>query len=198
MFHSNPSAGIVFSPVIFFDSEKSWLQPCPVRCSWTNLMRGNFIHTCSCVMVKRKLIVDENEYFDPACVPSDDYDLWLRIGRKNEIVRTPDFLVRYRIHANNVSSNLCRIHKTLLTIYPKVYPCIKNDPEYSFWKKLFLLGRLRRSHAWACRTCSIEGANERETRNLAWQAFCLYPAQPANLFNLLCVLLFSSNRKNLS
>lgn len=197
-FHSNPSAGIVFSPVIIFDSEKSSLQPSPTECSWKNLVRGNFIHTCSCVMIKRKLIVDQNEYFDPICEPSDDYDLWLRIGRKNEIVKTPDYLVRYRIHANNTSGNLCRIHKILLTIYPKVYSCIKNDPEYSFWQKLFLLGKLRRSHAWVYRTCSMESTNQNEARNLAWQSVRVFPAQPANLFNLLHTLLFSSTKKKSS
>lgn len=183
VFQADPSVGIVFSPVIFFDSRKTWLQSVPAKCNWKDLLKSNFIHTCSCVMVKRQLIVSADEFFDPASVPADDYDLWLRIGQNSKIVCTPEALVRYRIHANNASGSLNRIHRALLYLYPKISSRIRMNPEYSGCKKWLLLAKLHHSHAWACRTCSAHAwkeNNRREAVSLAWKAVRLFPLQPAN------------------
>lgn len=182
-FQTHPDAGIVFSPVIFFNEDREWSQPIPTECSFQTMLKINFIFSCSCAMVKKDALLYENEYFDPKCVPSDDYDLWLRLGQNCKIVKIPEPLVRYRVHENNASHNLTNIHLALLTIYPKLYPRIKWNPAYSQWEKFRLLASFRRSYAWACRACSRDAENvgdSKQSRKLAFQAVKLFPLQPMN------------------
>lgn len=41
--------------------------------------------------------------YDPASVPAEDIDLWLRLGEIGKLACLPDVLLRYRLHAGSVS-----------------------------------------------------------------------------------------------
>lgn len=66
---------------------------------WTNVV-GN----CSRVMV-RSAALEAAGGFDPDLVPSEDWDLWLRISRLGAVVPVKRILVRYLEHTGSLQAN---------------------------------------------------------------------------------------------
>jgi len=68
-----------------------------------SLIRGVNVICHSAVMMRRKVALAVGGY-DPLLAPSEDYDLWLRMGEVGRLANLPQVLVRYRYHGSSASS----------------------------------------------------------------------------------------------
>lgn len=110
----HPECGCVytdFTHVIDGEEIGSRLSELPDRPTsrvYERLASGNFIHM-SAAMVRREALAISG-LFDPAIRSAEDYDLWLRLARKEEFRCVPQVLSYYRLHGNNsvVSSKHAR------------------------------------------------------------------------------------------
>jgi glycosyltransferase involved in cell wall biosynthesis len=66
----------------------------------------NFIPTLT-TMVRRSVLEDVGLFdTDPELRAAEDYDLWLRIARRHEVRYVRGILAQYRLHSENISSNI--------------------------------------------------------------------------------------------
>lgn len=80
------------------------------------LMLFNFI-TNSSVMVRRKIINDVGVFnINPAIIAVEDFELWLRISNIGRIYFLNNELVRYRLHAQQISGGAKSIAKSKVAI----------------------------------------------------------------------------------
>jgi hypothetical protein len=56
------------------------------------------------VMMRRSLFCEEGFAYDPEARHVEDFDLWLRVAETHEVANVPKVLLRYRLHAEQVSS----------------------------------------------------------------------------------------------
>ena len=82
------------------------------------LSESNCIPT-SCAVV-RKDSLDKVGLFDPALPIAEDFDLWLRIGRRYEIGFQDEILGEHRRHALNTTENLEKVYRGYWKLYEKV------------------------------------------------------------------------------
>ncbi len=70
-----------------------------------NLLQGNSV-ICSTMLLRRQAL-DVVGLFDehPDLIATEDYDLWLRLARREPIAYMPDPLAYYRVHAGSLTSN---------------------------------------------------------------------------------------------
>lgn len=74
------------------------------------LETGNFI-TTSTVIVRRDVFRAVGGFcIDPALLPAEDWDLWLRIAERHCIRACREPLANYRLHAAGVSTNFARMN----------------------------------------------------------------------------------------
>jgi len=71
------------------------------------LLEGNIISCPSSVMIKRD-VLDRVGVFDEEMKSAEDLELWLRISRQYRIRSIPQYLVKYRVHANSITVNSCK------------------------------------------------------------------------------------------
>jgi tetratricopeptide (TPR) repeat protein len=101
---------LVASALSFIDASGQPLPgawTCPSHASndyWGSLLERNWIGTPS-VMLRRALL-DSTGLFDESFTHSEDYDLWLRIGRFHSIGYLDRSLIQCRRHSANTSLNL--------------------------------------------------------------------------------------------
>lgn len=83
---------------------------------YDKLIRYNFIIASSVVL--RKTVLEDVGYFDEAAELrcAEDYDLWLRIARRNKVAFLPEILGVYRMHFLNANVADQRLQKALNVI----------------------------------------------------------------------------------
>jgi glycosyltransferase involved in cell wall biosynthesis len=67
---------------------------------WRLLFGNALVH--STVMMRRRNVLAAGNY-DVTCEPSEDYDLWSRLGQRHQVVNIPEIHLKYRVHASSVS-----------------------------------------------------------------------------------------------
>ena len=108
LFDHDSEVGLVYSDSILFNhvgKEKQFFHiVTPFRGhAFSDLLVCNFIHLPS-VMVRKKAFDGLAHYFDDRFNMSGDFDAWLRISYKWKIDFVEKPLVKYRVHANNMSN----------------------------------------------------------------------------------------------
>ncbi len=68
------------------------------------LLFGNFIGTCSSIMIPKSVLERVGGY-DDSLICSQDYDLYLKIAREFEIHSIPEPLIRYRTRPDQISKD---------------------------------------------------------------------------------------------
>ena len=68
------------------------------------LARGNWIGTCSTVLLRR-ICFDRAGYFDEDLASGADYDMWVRVARHFQVDCIEEPLVLYRVHAERISTS---------------------------------------------------------------------------------------------
>jgi len=64
------------------------------------LAKNPFAH--SSVMYSRRIALDLDGY-DVGLPSAEDYDLWLRMGKKHKVANLRDYVLKYRVHGGNIS-----------------------------------------------------------------------------------------------
>jgi len=120
---ADPSVGLVYSPVVLFNSEgERWEHPFPLISGFGfyDLLAGDKIQSASCVLIRRETLREIKEPFCDECKPCDDWYLWLSIAFHWKIQHTTEKLVLYRIHANNVSNHTIEMYEGGITVLRKL------------------------------------------------------------------------------
>lgn len=101
-----PEVGLFCSNMVIVNERGARLRVPRLRAvaeGYPRLLEGNFVFT-STVVVKRECL-ERVGAFDPALVPCEDWDLWIRIARKYPLMQIPEVLVTYeRSAADSLSS----------------------------------------------------------------------------------------------
>jgi len=108
-----------------------------------SVMRNHFIHLLSGNFIQNSsVLVRTNVLRATGCLSEDpdireDYDLWLRIAARYEIIGIDEALIKYRVHNSNIASN--RARETLKALYTLRKTCqIINYPVRKYWTGLFI------------------------------------------------------------
>jgi glycosyltransferase involved in cell wall biosynthesis len=87
------------------------------------LSRNQFVQ--SSVLFPRQVALDLGGY-DTKYILNEDYDLWLRIGKKYLFANIPEYSVGYRVHETSIMRSkkllAARIHLDIIKKYGKDYP----------------------------------------------------------------------------
>lgn len=121
-FEADPSAAIVFSPVLVHAPDGSeTLRGLPHDSSgpsWRALVRGNFISTSSAV-VRGGLLRDAGG-FDQRLPRLQDWELWLRLSRQASIRSTNEPTVRYYLTPDAISTDIAALTKAIDILLPEM------------------------------------------------------------------------------
>lgn len=116
-FKEHPKCGLLYANVKFFDGDGALIlnergEPLtgfdinrpPDKDHFEELLIRNYMYKPSILM--RRDCFEKAGRFDDNNHFTDDYELWVRIGRTCEISGLSEPLALYRIHANNMSSGI--------------------------------------------------------------------------------------------
>ncbi len=82
------------------------------------ILYGNFVISMTLPLIRTSLL-KKIDGFDPKTVPSDDWDLWIRLARITHFAYLPKPLVHYVFHSNQQHSDLEVAFKSSLAIIAK-------------------------------------------------------------------------------
>ncbi|MFN8445496.1 MAG: glycosyltransferase [Caldilineaceae bacterium] len=183
---SQPTARGVYTGYSFIDQKNHPLpqletRVLPAKELHKALLFNNFL-VPACVFVERDCYVQSN-LFDERLSACADWDMWLRLSNKYEIVGLPEALVRYRIVVGSMSSNPQRMLNERLAVLEKHVGAEPpaTDPN----------DRVRRAYAEAYFRAVIEflqNENAEQAETYLHRAAALYPPliqQRDTLFELL-------------
>ena len=126
---------------------------------YDTLIEGGFFPPSS-VSVRRK-ILDTVGFFDEGLQGYADWELWLRICREYRFIGIPEELIKYRIHAGGLSSNVQHMTEDRLKAIRKHFGPPEGDAASWTLDK-------RRAYAFAYRTAAFE-YNMQSKPDEAWQ-----------------------------
>ncbi len=105
---NNSEYVIVSSLIITIDStwkhlhkNHAWESDKDIR---DHLLQSNQFLPCAMMVCKDSVI--QAWCFDPMFDKADDYDLWMKIGKKWKMYCIQEYMTGYRVHKNNTSSSL--------------------------------------------------------------------------------------------
>lgn len=119
---SNPSAGGVYCGYQFVDHKNNLLpqienRPVPSDELHEALLDGNFFVPESIFL--RRYVYDDVGFFDEALRACEDWDVWLRVTKKYEIIHVPEILTRHRILPESMSTDPLRMLNNRLAVLKK-------------------------------------------------------------------------------
>ncbi len=98
------------------------------------LFRGNYLST-SATVVRKELIPEDGFLFreNPEFFTVEDYDLWLRLSKKYTFFFIPEVLGEYMLHDRNISSNIEKHYKNLITMLKKNFKEYEEKKKFDFF-----------------------------------------------------------------
>ncbi len=131
----NPEYWMVWSAVVLIN--QNWDEINKIITKTTDIEIRNHIilsnqFACWAVMFRKDLL-DTVWLLKKEYDKSDDYDLWLKIGKISKFYNLPDFLFKYRIHENNTTNFWWNTTKMKFTSLKLVFLHWYNYPNYIFW-----------------------------------------------------------------
>lgn len=157
----NPNAAVAYSWTDYVDESGQFLGVCARATNNGNLYQllllADVIGSGSNPLIKAEAIAKVGE-FDPAVVPTEDWDMWIRLAEHFKYVAVPAVHVLYRQLPNSGSSNMCIMEASSLRVLDKVF---SQAPESVQALKSVILGNRYKCFAWK----ALEGIPE---RNRAW------------------------------
>ena len=184
------NCNMVYSSVTYLGSDKE-NSPDIHNIDFISLLKGHSIISCSCVMLRTTLVREFNLKFSPQAVPADDYAMWMTIALYGENIECTDqYLVRYRIHNNNVSGTPLACYPSYEWIYKDITSRLLKTRK-PWWYKLKCIITILRSRSWVLRQLANYDKKARFKTKLLYtlKAIILNPVHPQNwllLAKLLC------------
>jgi len=127
------------------------------------LLKGDFIGTCSSVMVK-KTAIEEVDGFDEQLVSRQDWDCWLLITQHHSVACVPESLIIRYTGQQAISSELRRIAKGTRVVIAKHQKDFERSPK-TYGRALASLAQMELTFD---RKCGWK---------TAWKAVTVYPLQ---------------------
>ena len=121
IFRQHRDAVLVYSdtiPIGDFVDRRIEMQKAEGRIFCT-MIAQNPILSMSCSVVDRDFLVKHNIQFNSDCVPCDDWDFHLQCALHGSIYSTVEPMVKYRYHANNLSSNAIKMYYAGINVINK-------------------------------------------------------------------------------
>ncbi|MDQ6903016.1 MAG: glycosyltransferase family 2 protein [Bacteroidota bacterium] len=103
------------------------------RNHFEELLRRNYIGMHASVMFQR-WVLQEIEY-DENLTACEDYDLYLRIGRKYPVIHHQKFIATYYFHKKGLSHNYGKMMDAMITVMKKQAPFIESAEEIKAYEK---------------------------------------------------------------
>jgi glycosyltransferase involved in cell wall biosynthesis len=144
----NPQVGAAYCQAQFIDRNSNLLDRgfrkiVPPKHLYQELVKGNFI--CAVSVIMRRSVLDIVGMFDDE-LKIEDWGLWLRLARSNQMVGIPRTLVRYRVHADSISANQEYMQEASLLLLEKYFGKLEGDPEgWPFERRLAYAGHYHRA-----------------------------------------------------
>ena len=114
----NPSVGLIGSAVQPIDGDgraagEPWRLPTTsAQLRWHLFMDNQFAHPS--VMMTRAAVEAVGDY-STTCPGAEDYDLWLRIASRFDVMNLPEVLVDYRLHPDSITGKAAALgHRSAL------------------------------------------------------------------------------------
>ncbi len=76
----------------------------------TMLFYGALAHPA--VIIRKKILTDNNQFYDYSFQWTEDYDLWTRLSKFTDFANIPEILLKYRTHSKNVTTTHSDIQLT--------------------------------------------------------------------------------------
>ncbi|HKP31433.1 MAG TPA: glycosyltransferase [Chitinophagaceae bacterium] len=133
----NPSAAFVSGAHNKVSDDKKILEaerPSIKADHYLHLLQGNYIGMHATVLYRKK-IFDEFR-FDTTLNACEDYDLYLKIARKYPVIHHDQLIADYRIHGDNMSSDIPKMLNAVLKVLDRQQDHLKDSKE----KEAFELG----------------------------------------------------------
>ena len=160
------------------EQSKRYVISCRFGSVYKQLLEGDFIGTCSSVMVRAD-IFKQVEGFDEKLPSRQDWDLWLRIAKDHSISCVPLYLIIYYIGFNQISARLKRILEGTKIVIDK------------HREEIIKIPRLYSKHLNTLATIELN-YNRKNGWLIGYQALKKYPFQPKLVIALL-LSLFGKN-----
>ena len=148
------------------------------------LCRGNWIGTCSTVLLRRSCFNNVG-LFDEELASGADYDMWLRISKEFDVDFINEQLVFYNVHNNRISTN---------------YESLTSGLEAQLRKHDSVLARNRKSYSERYLSLGVLYCYQGQLvkgRQAFFKAIRLFPFELKNYFNLCLSFLGGSNFKKI-
>jgi len=111
---------------------------------YSTLLRANFLIPSTILM--RRSAVEEAEMFDKSLRSCEDWDLWLRILKTDDIIGTSECLVRYRLHSSSLSTNPDGMQQATREVMEKHFGKDDGNPQKWSTEKRRAFGGVYRYH----------------------------------------------------
>ncbi|MEM9246980.1 MAG: glycosyltransferase, partial [Cyanobacteria bacterium P01_F01_bin.153] len=120
----NPNAAVAYSWTDYVDDDGTKLH----RGSYVALsgsvlgalMVVNFLENGSNPLVRRAAIAQVGP-FTPELVPSEDWDLWIRLAEQFEFIAVPEVQILYRVSATSQSANVRRLERSCVACLERAF-----------------------------------------------------------------------------
>ncbi len=127
-----------------------WQMDGPSGNIFWELMDKNRIVSVGQTLIRRNALAAlDEEPFDPAIWGCDDWDLWLRLARRNAFLFVPRLAFCYRWHATSMSKNAVRMSVNECKMLRKVYLRDKDSAVRKRLRKYLRSGRWRMRDGYA-------------------------------------------------
>src|SRR5205814_2671022 len=136
-------------------------QRCVEHDHYIELLRGGTYIWCPATVLYRRRVFDFVHGFDPALVPVEDYDLYLRITKNFPVHCHGQVIAEYRQHSSNTSRDLGRMQKAALAAHSAQWEFAKANNRYReayangqrFWREQYPLQHMIRRVREIVRDC---------------------------------------------
>jgi glycosyltransferase involved in cell wall biosynthesis len=89
--------------------------PLDAPTTFRELAYGECIPTPGVVLLRRDRLVAAGAW-DPRLIPTEDYDMWLRLTMRGDFVFLNRVVLHYRLHNENISSNFQRMNRGYISV----------------------------------------------------------------------------------
>ena len=122
---ANPDVAVCGSNLILFEKDKD-ISNTEHPLDFESIL-CNMIFSCSLshpsVFIRKEILIKNNLKYEKEFDRQEDYHLWVRLVRYGRIVNIPEFLLRYRVHSNQITQNrhegFSEGHKKIKDVYLK-------------------------------------------------------------------------------
>ncbi|MGH7367268.1 MAG: glycosyltransferase [Candidatus Rokuibacteriota bacterium] len=119
-------------------------RPCVMADHYQALLRSNYIGMHATVLYRRETL-ERHRGFDPSLPACEDYDLYLRVARREPVRCHPEVVAQYRWHGTNMSRDSALMLRTALQVLDRQRAHVRGDAAQrqarrggvAFWRRLY-------------------------------------------------------------